>query len=147
MGLVKKIKQIWVNTMFYGTQTYFDLPKNEFNASQPQSEGPFGDSLNKSISLFKKLTKADGHGSPFFYLMIGIILSILTYVEFQIYYIESLGVLMVPLLIFLSLVKFVLVVAFFMHLKFDNKILTLIFFTGFVLAILIFLILMILQAI
>ena len=79
--------------------------------------------------------------------MIGIILSILTYIEFQIYYIESLGVLMVPLLIFLSLGKFILVVAFFMHLRFDNKILTYIFFTGFVLAILIFLILMILQAI
>ena len=147
MSLIKKIKQIWINTMFHGTETYFDLPKNEFDLSEPKNEGPFGSSLNKSILLFKKLTKADGHGTPFFYLMIGIILSILTYIEFQIYYIESLGVLMVPLLIFLSLGKFILVVAFFMHLRFDNKILTYIFFTGFVLAILIFLILMILQAI
>ena len=147
MGLVKKIKQIWINTMFHGTKTYFDLPKNKFNISEPKNEGPFGDSLNKSISLFKKLTKADGHASPLFYCIIGIILSILTYLEFQIYYLESLGILMIPLLIVLSLGKFILVVAFFMHLRFDNKILTFIFFTGFVLAILIFLILMILQAI
>ena len=76
MGLVKKIKQIWINTMFHETKTYFDLPKNEFNLLEPKNEGPFGSSLNKSISLFRKLTKADGHASPVFYLMIGIILSI-----------------------------------------------------------------------
>ena len=146
MSLIKKIKQILTNTMFHGTETYFDLPKNEFDVPSPQHEGPFGSSLSKSISLFKKLTRSGGHGSPAFYLIIGVILSILTYIEFAIFYVESLGALMIPLLIILSLGKFILVVALFMHLRFDNKLLTYIFATGFVLAILIFLILMILQA-
>ena len=53
MSLIKKIKQILTNTMFHGTETYFDLPKNEFDVPSPQHEGPFGSSLSKSISLFK----------------------------------------------------------------------------------------------
>ena len=147
MGLVKKIKQIWVNSMFHGTRTYFILPKTDFDLPNPQNEGPFGDSLKRASSFLQKITKSGGHGTPLSYTLIGIILSILTFIEFRIFYIKSLGPLMIPLLIILSLGKFILVVGFFMHLRFDNKLLTYIFTVGFLLAVAIFMILLILQSV
>ena len=80
---------------------------------------------------FYELTRKDGHGSPVFYAIIGFVLAIITLVEFLIFYVESLGVLLIPIMLVLSLMKFVIVVAFFMHLRFDNKIFTYLFFAGF----------------
>jgi len=76
----------------------------------------------------------EGHASVKFYWMIGIILAALTGLEVGAYYME-LGAFEVPLLLGLSLVKFVLVVGFFMHLKFDSKIFTGLFVAGLVLAV------------
>ena len=75
-----------------------------------------------------------GHASVGFYWMIGIILAILTALEVAAYYME-LGALEVPLLLILSIAKFVLVVMFFMHLKFDSKVFTWVFMAGMVLAV------------
>ena len=147
MALINKIKQIWFNTMFHGTKTYFILPKTDFDLPDPQNEGPLGNSLKKTSLFFEKITKSVGHSTPLSYSLIGIILSIVTFIEFRIFYLESLGSVMIPLLIVLSLGKFILVVGFFMHLRFDNKILAYIFSAGFILATLIFVILMILQSV
>lgn len=70
----------------------------------------------------------DGHNHPteWFYVKIAIFLAIITVIEVAIYYIDwfhTTGAL-VPTLIVLSAVKFYTVVAFFMHLKFDHKLLT-----------------------
>jgi cytochrome c oxidase subunit 4 len=73
------------------------------------------------------------HASVGFYWMIGGILAALTALEVAAYYME-LGSLEVPLLLILSVAKFILVVAFFMHLKFDSKLFTLVFSAGLVLA-------------
>lgn len=73
------------------------------------------------------------HASAGFYWLIGIILAILTGLEVGAYYME-LGSFEVPLLLGLSVAKFILVVAFFMHLKFDSKLFTLVFGAGMVLA-------------
>lgn len=73
------------------------------------------------------------HASVGFYWMIGIILAVLTGVEVWAFYME-LGSWEVPLLLILSAAKFVLVVMFFMHLKFDSKIFTGVFMAGFILA-------------
>ena len=75
-----------------------------------------------------------GHASVGFYWMIGGILAVLTALEVAAYYME-LGSLEVPLLIGLSIAKFVLVVMFFMHLKFDSRIFTGVFMAGMVLAV------------
>ena len=68
-----------------------------------------------------------------FYWMIGGILAVLTAMEVAAYYME-LGAIEVPFLLVLSAAKFILVVMFFMHLKFDSKIFTGLFAAGMVLA-------------
>lgn len=69
------------------------------------------------------------------YVKIGAILAIITAVEVAIVYIEALEGVLLPILLTLSVAKFVLVVAYFMHLKFDNKFFAWLFGSGLVLAI------------
>ena len=92
----------------------------------------------------KKITKKGGHGTPVFYAWVGFWLAIITLIEFGIFYVESLGVLMIPILLILSLLKFIMVVGFFMHLRFDNKVFTYMFVSGFILATVISMLLLIL---
>jgi cytochrome c oxidase subunit 4 len=54
------------------------------------------------------------------YLKIAAILTVLTAIEVAIFYIPGLSQIMVPALIVLSVAKFILVVMFYMHLKFDH---------------------------
>ena len=61
----------------------------------------------------------------------------LTAAEVATYYIDT-GPLEIPILITLMVVKFVLVVMWFMHLKFDNKIFSWIFYSGLILAVLVY---------
>ena len=75
-----------------------------------------------------------GHASVKFYWMIGLILAVLTGLEVGAYYME-LGAVEVPLLLALSVAKFILVVGFFMHLKFDSKVFTGVFVAGLILAV------------
>ena len=62
-----------------------------------------------------------GHPGERDYIRIAIILTIITIVEVAIYYFESLRGILVPSLIIMSIVKFLLVVSYFMHLKMDDK--------------------------
>lgn len=76
------------------------------------------------------------HPSERKYIQIAIILTIITLVEVAIYYIEWMhdsGVL-VPTLFVLSIAKFVTVVGYYMHLKFDDPRLMYIFLGGLVIA-------------
>jgi cytochrome c oxidase subunit 4 len=82
------------------------------------------------------LEKPDhGHASVGFYWMIGITLAIITGIEVAIFYIPAIGAALVPILLVLSAAKFVIVVMFFMHLKFDSSIFTGLFLAGLSLAI------------
>ena len=56
------------------------------------------------------------------YVEVAVILAIVTAIEVAIYYIEGVRDFLVPLLIILSVAKFLAVVGYFMHLKFDNRI-------------------------
>ena len=76
----------------------------------------------------------DGHFSDKQYVMVALVLAALTAIEVSTYFVDF-GPLFMPVLLVLMCVKFVTVVSFFMHLKFDNKIFTWIFYTGLVLAI------------
>ena len=68
------------------------------------------------------------------YTVIAVILAIITALEIGTYYVEeTLGAALVWILLALSVVKFVLVVGWYMHLKFDNKIFT--WFFGFGMAV------------
>ena len=69
------------------------------------------------------------HPQPWFYVAVGIILTVITAIEVAVFYLDIAGALMMPILIGLSVIKFWMVVAFFMHLKYDHKLFT-VFFTG-----------------
>jgi cytochrome c oxidase subunit 4 len=76
-----------------------------------------------------------GHPTEWQYIKIALILAAITAVEVALYYWSfSSEVANNSVLMLLAAVKFVIVAAYFMHLKFDNKILRRLFITGFVLA-------------
>jgi cytochrome c oxidase subunit 4 len=81
---------------------------------------------------------ADEHHGPSDMQYVGIfaILVIITAVEVALsYLVDDLGAFFLPLLLILMAVKFLVVVSYFMHLKFDNKIFSWMFYTGLILAI------------
>ena len=69
------------------------------------------------------------------YIKIALILAVVTAAEVGLYYTKFSEVLTNSILILMAAFKFVVVAAYFMHLKYDNKILRRLFITGFVLAV------------
>ncbi|MGH8906500.1 MAG: cytochrome C oxidase subunit IV family protein [Egibacteraceae bacterium] len=86
--------------------------------------------------------KEEGHSHPGVaqYVEIGVILAVLTAVEVTMYiYREPLGsAITVPALLALTAIKFMLVVLWFMHLRFDHKMFRRVFFFGVALATVVF---------
>ena len=68
------------------------------------------------------------------YINIALILAAITALEVSTYYVDF-GPLFLPSLLIMMVVKFVMVVSYFMHLKFDNKIFSWLFYAGLFLAI------------
>jgi cytochrome c oxidase subunit IV len=64
---------------------------------------------------------AAGHPSPKEYVRIGLILFVLTALEISASYTKVSGAVLIPTLFVLAIVKFALVVLWFMHLKFDDR--------------------------
>ncbi len=62
-----------------------------------------------------------GHPSPKEYVRIGLILFVLTGLEITASYTGVTGAILIPTLFVLAIVKFALVVLWFMHLKFDDR--------------------------
>ena len=71
-----------------------------------------------------------GHPTPGTYFKVAMILSVLTAIEVGIFYITGLSYAIIPILAVLSIGKFALVVMYYMHLKFDSKIFSGMFFFG-----------------
>ena len=86
---------------------------------------------------------AFGHPSPREYVRIGLILVVLTAIEVAISYSDFRSAVKIPALLGLAFVKFVLVVMWFMHLKFDDRRYARFFVMGLVLAFTLFLIVLI----
>ena|SRR5688572_23258636 len=95
-----------------------------------------------------------GHGEPAhegahatnqMYVRIAIILAIITLVEVVIYYIPTLRSVLVPALLVLSIAKFLMVVGYFMHLKFDNRLYRFMFASGLVITLGVYLALLAMQ--
>ncbi|MCZ6890966.1 MAG: cytochrome C oxidase subunit IV family protein [Chloroflexi bacterium] len=78
--------------------------------------------------------KERAHPTPAKYVAIALILAAITLVEVAIVYMDFLADIVGPVLIILSAAKFALVVMFFMHLRFDNRLFSTIFVTGLFLA-------------
>lgn len=77
------------------------------------------------------------HPTPATFVKVGAVLAVITAVEFLILYVRGMSALVVTILAVLSAAKFFLVAAYFMHLRFDPRILTAIFAVGVTLATLI----------
>jgi len=77
---------------------------------------------------------AHTHPSPAQYVGIAIILATITALEVGIYYINMPDKLLVAMLLGLAFIKFSMVAAYFMHLKFDGRLLRRLFITGICLA-------------
>jgi cytochrome c oxidase subunit 4 len=78
------------------------------------------------------------HPEPRQYVTIAIVLAIITAIEVGVYYITSVKDLLVPMLLTMSVIKFVLVALWFMHLRFDSHVFRRFFLIGIVLALLVF---------
>jgi cytochrome c oxidase subunit IV len=78
------------------------------------------------------------HPDPAEYIKIAIVLAIVTALEVAIYYVTALRDLLVPFLLAFAVIKFALVVMWFMHLRFDSKIFRRLFVFGLVLALIVF---------
>lgn len=75
---------------------------------------------------------AEGHEhgmSDAGYIKIALILAAITALEVSTYYVDF-GPLFLPSLLIMMVVKFFMVVSYFMHLKFDSKIFGFLFYTG-----------------
>ncbi len=79
------------------------------------------------------------HPTSGVYIRVALILAIITVVEVVIYYVPSLRGVLVPALMVLSIAKFLMVVGFFMHLKFDNRLFRFMFAAGLVVTLAVYL--------
>ncbi len=79
------------------------------------------------------------HPTPLLYVKIAVLLAILTGIEVALFYLEdAVGPLVVPFLIVLAFLKFVIVIGYYMHLRYEKPFLSRFFSAGFVLAILVY---------
>jgi cytochrome c oxidase subunit 4 len=70
------------------------------------------------------------------YMKVALALAVMTGIEVALTYIrDDIGVMFMPILLILMAIKFLTVVSYFMHLKFDNKIFTWLFYAGLILAV------------
>lgn len=77
---------------------------------------------------------AHDHPTMKTFVNIGLVLAVITAVEFGIISLHGMRGVVIAVLAVLSLVKFYLVISYFMHLKFDAKVLTWVFVPGVLLA-------------
>lgn len=100
---------------------------------QRAAEGPAGPATERGVE-----ERHGTHPSPTEYIQIGLLLAVLTAIEVALYYAEPARVAFITLILGLSAGKFILVVLWFMHLKFDSRIFTIMFAGGTALAISVF---------
>jgi cytochrome c oxidase subunit 4 len=85
------------------------------------------------------VAEAHEHHSDMFYVRIAVVLAILTALETSTYWVDF-GPLFLPALLIMMSIKFVMVVLFFMHLRFDSKWFNMVFWIGVGLALMVYLV-------
>ena len=75
------------------------------------------------------------HPTAATYIKVALTLAALTAIEFGVFYLEMPNLVLITVFLLLSLVKFALVILFYMHLKFDSRLFSGVFIGGLVLAI------------
>jgi len=79
------------------------------------------------------------HATNQTYVIVAVILAIITAIEVAVWYLPSIRGILVPALIILSIAKFLLVVGYFMHLKYDSPLFRYMFFFGLIVALSVYL--------
>jgi cytochrome c oxidase subunit 4 len=139
--MANPISRLWSKIFYHGGNRHFLLPNVDAARPDPPNEGPFGEAGPVVFGWWNRLTYGDKVATPVFYTIVGAILAILTVLEVWFFTLDDgFGSLFVPTMLVLALAKFIIVVAFFMHLRFDKNLLSLIFAAGFVIAIAVFMI-------
>jgi cytochrome c oxidase subunit 4 len=92
-----------------------------------------------TVTAHEETVHGTGHTHPTDgnYMIIAVILAAITAAEVSLYYID-IGSAMIPALLVMMAVKFAIVVAYFMHLRFDSLLFRRIFVGGLVLAVLVY---------
>ncbi len=78
------------------------------------------------------------HPSDAEYIKVALVLGLITLAEVGIYYAKSLGWILPVSLVLMSLVKFSIVVLWFMHLRFDSRLFRRLFVAGIILALFVY---------
>ena len=73
------------------------------------------------------------------YIRIALILAAITALEVSTYYVDF-GPFFMPSLMIMMVIKFLMVVSYFMHLKFDNRLFSWLFYAGLILAFIVYVI-------
>jgi len=144
--MTNPISRAWRKLFYQDGGSYFLLPKVDSSFLDPPNEGPFGDAGPPVWRWIGRMTYGGKVATPFFYTVIGVWLALLTLIEVYFFTIDAFfGAFFVTVMLLLALLKFIIVVAFFMHLRFDKSLLTLVFTAGFLIAILVFVIMLSVQ--
>ena len=100
--------------------------------------------MSTEIAIDHDVSPADGHDdkhghglTDIGYVKVALVLALLTALEVMLTYVD-IGAAFLPVLLILMAVKFVTVVSYFMHLKFDNRIFSWLFYSGLILAVLVY---------
>lgn len=128
---------LWQKLTHHDGNGWWNLPHNKSNELNPEYEGPIGGAWFGN--LWRTLTYGGvSHASAGFYWLVGFVLAIITLLELWLFTVETLGGWFIPILLLLSVGKFIGVVAYFMHLRFDHRMFTWFFASAMIVGILIF---------
>lgn len=128
---------LWHKLTQHRGNGWWNLPHTASNDPNPPYEGPIGGAWFGN--MWRTLTHGGvSHAGPGFYWLVGFALAVITLLEVWLFTLEGLGGWYIPILLILSVGKFVGVVAYFMHLRFDNRMFTYFFVSAMIIGILIF---------
>lgn len=123
----------------FETKGAANLPLNsETHEPETPYETPLGDATPTLLRWWSKLTSGHGHATPAYYWAIAVVLGVITLVEVWVLGVNFTRNMLVFVVLLLAVMKFILVVALYMHLRFDHKAYTWVFVACMVLGILIF---------
>ena len=90
------------------------------------------------VTAHEETVSGAGHAHPSdrTYVGVALILAVITAAEVVTFYVEdTVGWLLIPILVIMMIVKFAIVAGWFMHLRFDSNLFTRLFVSGLVLAV------------
>lgn len=144
--MANPIAQAWRKLFYHEGNRYFLLPPTNSASPSPPNEGPFGEAWPSMMTWLGRLTYGGRVPTPLFYTIIGVVLALLTGLEVWLFTLkDTIGGSFVTIMLLLALFKFIIVVAFFMHLRFEKSLLSWVFASGLFIAVAIFVLMLTIQ--